>query len=344
MAQKRRYRRRLKPKAVLFLTMILLMMGVVICLICGCVFMESEAKEESTITTVITNSETSILSSETASSFDPSISEISVEPGTVSLEPGESTVVSVSALPDTKEEWSWIFCSDNEEVASVSDTGEIVGVSPGTAEISVTVKENETVSAKIAVTVCEKEESSQAESGTSSSPDSGLTYIDGVLIVNKTYSLPESYDPGVDATAKAAFDEMAEDAAKEGLSLYIASGYRSYSYQAGLYDRYVARDGKEAADTYSARPGHSEHQTGLAFDLNSISMDFAETEEGLWVAEHCYEYGFIIRYPSGKENVTGYQYEPWHIRYLGVELATKVWKSGLCLEEYFDITSVYAEE
>lgn len=171
----------------------------------------------------------------------------------------------------------------------------------------------------------------------------GITYVNGILIANKTYALPADYAPGVDAAAQAAFDQMAAAAAQEGLSLYISSGFRSYEYQAGLYQRYVQRDGQAAADTYSARPGHSEHQTGLAFDLNTIDDSFAATPEGQWVAQHCHEYGFLMRYPADKEDVTGYKYEPWHIRYLGVEAATAVAQSGLCLEEYLGIDSAYAQ-
>ena len=170
----------------------------------------------------------------------------------------------------------------------------------------------------------------------------GITYVGGVLIANKTYSLPQSYAPGVQKVAQDALNKMIKAAEKEGLNIFVRSGYRSYSYQKTLYNNYVSRDGKKAADRYSARPGHSEHQTGLAFDLNSLSQSFANSPEGKWVAKNCWKYGFIIRYPKGKEDVTGYMYEPWHVRYLGTELAKKVYDSGLCLEEYLGITSVYA--
>lgn len=171
----------------------------------------------------------------------------------------------------------------------------------------------------------------------------GATYIDGVLIVNKTYSLPSSFSPeGLLPECSAAFREMQSAASQKGLSLYISSGYRSFSSQKTIYNRYVKRDGVELADTYSARPGHSEHQTGLAIDLNTIKQSFANTAEGKWVAAHCHEYGFIIRYPKGKSHITGYCYEPWHLRYVGVETATKIYNSGLCLEEYYGITSVYS--
>lgn len=182
----------------------------------------------------------------------------------------------------------------------------------------------------------------------------GVTYIDGIMIVNKTYSIPESYEAPnangygycltclTDETLKA-FNEMKADAQSIGLNLYISSGYRSYTYQETLYNNYVSQDGKEEADTYSARPGHSEHQTGLAFDLNTIDDSFAYTEEGKWVKDNCYKYGLILRYPKGKEKETGYQYESWHLRYVGKDLAQKLYNNGnwITLEEHFNITSEY---
>lgn len=169
----------------------------------------------------------------------------------------------------------------------------------------------------------------------------GVTYVDGVLVANKTYSVPKSYGSGLTSETSAAFEKMKTAAEKEGIYLNIISGYRSYETQERLYNSYVERDGKAQADTYSARPGTSEHQTGLAMDLNSLSGSFGETKEGKWLAAHCAEYGFIIRYPQGKQSVTGYIYEPWHVRYLGVDTATKIYQSGLTLEEYYGITSSY---
>ena len=182
----------------------------------------------------------------------------------------------------------------------------------------------------------------------------GVTYVDGVMIVNKTYSLPETFRaPNSEVyefcttcltqETLDAFNEMQADAQSIGLNLYISSGFRSYNYQANLYNNYVAQDGVEAADTYSARPGHSEHQTGLAFDLNTIDDSFAYTEEGKWVKDNCQKYGLILRYPEGKENMTGYQYESWHLRYVGKELAEKLYNNGnwITLEEYYNLTSIY---
>lgn len=170
----------------------------------------------------------------------------------------------------------------------------------------------------------------------------GVTYVNGILIANKTYALPSSYNPGaLTAETQAAFNRMKNDAAAAGLNLWVCSGFRSYSYQDQLYNSYVARDGKAAADTYSARAGHSEHQTGLALDINMASDAFIGTPEAKWIAANCYKYGFILRYPQGKQNITGYKYEPWHVRYLGTETAKAVYDSELTLEEYLGIDSVY---
>ena len=172
--------------------------------------------------------------------------------------------------------------------------------------------------------------------------EGGFYYIDGILLVNKSYPLPDSYAPGgLTSETLSAFYRMQAAAASEGISLFVKSGYRSYIDQKIIYRDYSARDGAAAADRYSARPGHSEHQTGMAMDLNSLDFSFADTPEGIWLAAHCAEYGFIIRYPAGCEDKTGYVYEPWHVRYVGEELARKITDSGLCLEEYYGISSAY---
>lgn len=171
----------------------------------------------------------------------------------------------------------------------------------------------------------------------------GVTYIEGYLVVNKTYTLPSSYGNGLTNATTEAFNKMQAAAKVDGLNIYISSGFRSYSYQKTLYNNYVNRDGVTAADTYSARAGHSEHQSGLAFDVNTINDSFANTEEGKWLNDNCYKYGFILRYPKGKSDETGYQYEPWHFRYVGVELAEKLYNNGnwITVEDYFGITSKY---
>lgn len=173
-----------------------------------------------------------------------------------------------------------------------------------------------------------------------------VAYIDGILIANKTYSIPASYGNGLTQETTDALNTMRQDAAALGYNLYNSSGFRSYNYQRDLYNNYCARRGQAKADTFSARPGFSEHQTGLSLDLNTIDQEFASTPEGQWVTNNCQNYGFIIRYPKGKDHITGYIYEPWHIRYVGTELAQKLYNNGdwITLEEYFGISSVYPED
>ena len=160
------------------------------------------------------------------------------------------------------------------------------------------------------------------------------TYIDGILLVNKQHGLPSDFDDEDAEEAYTALQELQAAALLEDYQIPLLSGYRSYDYQVNLYQSYVEVDGTEAADRYSARPGYSEHQTGLCFDVGEISYAYGETQEGQWLAQHCAEYGFIIRYPEGKEHITGYTYEPWHIRYVGKEAATFIMNENITLEEY----------
>ena len=173
------------------------------------------------------------------------------------------------------------------------------------------------------------------------------------ILVNKHYYLDENYEPdnleeidrkyalsGMELVkeAKEAFENMAKDAKKEKLNIVAMSTYRSYDYQVSLYNRYAKQDGKEAADKYSGRPGHSEHQTGLAVDVFDNEIDytkFEKTNEFKWMEEHAQEYGFILRFPKDKENETGYIYESWHYRYVGVEAAKYIKENKITLEEYY---------
>lgn len=186
----------------------------------------------------------------------------------------------------------------------------------------------------------------------------GAYYVDGYLIVNKTYDLPSTWKPKnvwksvpssgfakepLDKDAYNAWKDMLSDSKAVGLNLWAQSGYRSYDYQNDLYNSYVKRKGKAAADKSSARPGNSEHQTGLAFDLNTITTAFKDTAEGKWVKNNCYLYGYILRYPENSTDKTGYIFEPWHIRYVGKDLAKKLYNNGnwITMEEYFGLKSEY---
>lgn len=170
------------------------------------------------------------------------------------------------------------------------------------------------------------------------------TFVKGQLIANKKYPLPKNFAPGESKAARADFNKMIVVARRSGIQLTAISTYRSFDYQTTLYNRYVKRDGKNVADRYSARPGYSEHQTGLAFDIGQVNQEkhwasdsFGDTKAGKWVAENAHLYGFVMRYPKGKDHITGYQHEPWHFRYVGQKIATQIYKDKLTLEEYLGI-------
>lgn len=181
------------------------------------------------------------------------------------------------------------------------------------------------------------------------------------IIVNKQRSMPANFTPNDlrqpdvtvrspgsnemllrDSTASAV-EAMVAAAAKEGINLMLVSGFRSYGLQQSVYNGNVAGEGRTNADKTSARPGHSEHQTGLAADIGATSRAceleacFGQTAEGQWLAAHGHTYGFVVRYPNGLEGVTGYTYEPWHMRFVGAELAAEIHKSGQTLEQFFDL-------
>lgn len=179
------------------------------------------------------------------------------------------------------------------------------------------------------------------------------------VLVNKSIMLPDGYVPAdltepqvafifsekaekrlMRAEAARALEQMFAAAKKDGLFLAGVSGYRSYQTQESLFNYYVSVQGEETARRYSAEPGHSEHQTGLAMDVSGstgyCAADdcFADTPEAKWLAQHAPEYGFIIRYPKGKESITGYAYESWHVRYIGKAMAADVVAKGVTLDEY----------
>lgn len=184
----------------------------------------------------------------------------------------------------------------------------------------------------------------------------------GILVlVNKTHKLPDGYVPNnliipnvafpysgnyekmhMRAVAAHALETMFNAAKKDGIKLYAQSGYRSFKRQTAIFAANVKRYGEKQASRVSAHPGTSEHQTGLAMDITSSDVNdlliqkFGDTKEGKWVALHAHEYGFIIRYPKGKEQITGYEYEPWHLRYVGKKVATYIYNHHITLEKYIE--------
>lgn len=185
------------------------------------------------------------------------------------------------------------------------------------------------------------------------------------VLVNKQFSLPKDYKPdelvfpNIDyifsekldkrklrKEAAEAIEIMFKGAAEDQIFLLGVSAYRSNATQKALFERYVKRDGEAKARTYSALPGHSEHETGLAIDVTGsdgkcAAQDcFGDTKEATWLAEHAAEYGFIIRYPKGEQDITGYKYEPWHLRYVGSTVSQEIAENGLTLEEYYNAVPV----
>src|SRR5699024_6538905 len=183
-----------------------------------------------------------------------------------------------------------------------------------------------------------------------------------MAVVNKTFSLPENYEPldltvpdvrfpfeeddpkkQLRAVAAEGLEELFADAEKDGIFLFGLSGYRSYDRQVAIFASNVERHGEDHANTYSARAGESEHQTGLVMDVTTESVgfdlvtDLGEKQEGIWLAENAHKHGFTIRYPKGKEDITKYQYEPWHLRYVGEKAATAMYENKQTLEEYLNI-------
>ena len=166
--------------------------------------------------------------------------------------------------------------------------------------------------------------------------------LDIQMVVNKKHKLPADYNPGENPNAGEKVRELIKKMQELGFSISNQySGFRSYEYQTKLYQNYVNKDGKEAADTYSARPGYSEHQTGLAFDIlngaGGLLGENPQDEKAIeWLHSHAHEYGFIVRFQEGKEAITGYQAEAWHLRYVG-DIAEQIYTSKLTLEEYFGV-------
>lgn len=168
---------------------------------------------------------------------------------------------------------------------------------------------------------------------------------DGVIVVNKKHPLPAGYNHGEDAEAAAGLRELISNAQANGVHLIGSwSGFRDFATQTTLYANYVAANGKVAADTFSARPGYSEHQSGLAFDVKDSSGNLYRIDDANynyasdWVAQNAWKFGFVVRYLDAWQPITGYEGEPWHLRYLGVDLAKKVFDSGQPLEQYLSVS------
>lgn len=337
---------------------------------------EALSSESSTEVTALTADSTSITTTTDTTAPQPlppgSVTGLTLSFYDTALRIGDGPVMPIVRMsPEDAEDKSEKWESTDPKVATVDGLGNITPVGAGNCIVRVTSVNNPAVFAEVKVSVADPNAAATAmtkapgEAGTAETTQTeaakpaetaanagrddikvvdGITYIQDVMIVNKTYSLPQSYNPGgMTADTLAAFGELQAAAKADGFTITSVSDFRSYETQDTLYHNYVARDGQAAADTFSARAGHSEHQTGMAIDCNWAGDAFNTTPEAKWLADNAWKYGFIIRYPQNKESITGFKYESWHIRYLGKDMAKKVYDSGLCLEEYFNIDSKYAE-
>ncbi|MVO98906.1 M15 family metallopeptidase [Paenibacillus lutrae] len=263
-------------------------------------------------------------------------------------------------------------CSDNKETGGTASSTNPSATPDTTATASPTPSPSSSPSDKPSTSPSESGKPAATASpkatapaaGGGSSPASADPQSVSVL-VNKEYKLPDNYKPA-DLTypdvpflfkekiekrmmrqeAAGALEKMFAGAKKDGINLAGVSAYRSHATQTTLFNRYVQKDGEEAAKKYSAVPGHSEHETGLSIDISgstgACAADdcFAGTPEAKWLADNAQNYGFIVRYPKGKENITGYQYEPWHMRYVGTKIAKEIHSKNTTMEEYFNSTAV----
>jgi zinc D-Ala-D-Ala carboxypeptidase len=293
--------------------------------------------------------------------------ELSTTSASLILSPGAQHKLTVTALAKdgSKKELSGdpqvSYISSSKELASVAADGTIQVSSQARtgSSLQVTVQ-YQGLKKEIPITV----KYALAETITTAAGGSQVVTNpkDVAVVVNKSRALPADYAPPASelvepnvpftfkeksekklmrAEAAKALETLFEQAAKEQIKLAGVSAYRSYTSQRSIYANNVKTQGEQTASKYSAKPGQSEHQTGLAIDVSSASAKFAleesfgATTEGKWLAANAHKFGYILRYPKGKESITGYNYEPWHIRYVGVELAKEIKERGITLEEYF---------
>lgn len=262
-------------------------------------------------------------------------------------------------------------CGNKSEVTPSSSPTPTVAATP-TATVSSSAEATPTTPVTPSATVTPKPSAKPPASPAASSapPKNGEMQVIArpesiTVLVNKQNMLPSSYEPKdlvypniaftfsekndkrkMRQVAATAIEKLFAGAAKDGIPLAGVSAYRSYATQKALFDSYVKQDGLEKAKTYSAVPGTSEHETGLAIDVSGSNGKcaaadcFGGTKEAIWLEKHAAEYGFIIRYPQGKTAITGYQYEPWHLRYVGTDIANEIQSKNLTMEEYYHTVPV----
>ena len=243
-----------------------------------------------------------------------------------------SDIVSL-AIEDKKVDWNQFFCGDDASKVTLKvDDSEVEYGKEGSYPIQVSLQDAHGNSRN-------KDSIVEISSTPHIIKNAEATYIKDILIVNKLHSIPADFASGENAEASEQIKKLITDMQNMGYDVSSNySGFRTHKEQIDLYNQYVQNHGQEEADKFSARPGYSEHETGLSFDLKDKDDNLLEAKkEADWISKNAHKYGFIVRYPEGKEAITGYISEPWHLRYVGVKTATDIYLSGLCLEEYLDV-------
>lgn len=285
------------------------------------------------------------------------VSSITLSVTSVQLAVGQSKQPIVTMHPSNASDKSERWNSSNPAVATVDGSGSIRAVAPGKCTVTVASVSDPAVTADVAVIVSAAASTSPPPSSQKPEEPAGefaawnRSHGFSMMVINRDNPIPEGYRPQictyqsfqVDERALPHLKELLSDAYEAGAGLWVASGYRDIALQTRLYNRkvdlflnqgYDEAEARAKAATIVAKPGTSEHNTGLSVDFNNVDTDFCQTKGYRWLMAHAADYGFIQRYPTGKEDITHVIYEPWHFRYVGVENAKAIRDSGLCLEEY----------
>lgn len=299
----------------------------------------------------------------TVLSPDIPVSSMESNEDSITLTVWQEKHLTVTVYPEDATDKGKIWSSSDPDIAVVDSSGKIRAVSSGRCTVTAASTSNPDISCEISVTVVASSSSSQSPASSSSESSSQATTFNGdfaswnqncdwsMMVINNNNPISDGYKPQlvsyqsiqIDQRVLPHLQEMMEAASADGAGLWLASGYRDIALQTKLYNRkvnqflnkgYSKQDALIEAATIVAKPGTSEHHTGLAVDFNNVSDDFRDTKGYRWLTEHAAEYGFIERYPTDKQSITNVIYEPWHFRYVGVENAKAIQDSGLCLEEY----------
>ena len=237
-----------------------------------------------------------------------------------------------------------LVTSNKENESSKSDEIEFDGEGEGSIQLTYTLENGKSVARDLKVKVVKAEDSKDNQefitgNGKKMKRENGAFMVDGLPVINNVLKVSETFDPGESHEAKKAMDKMIAGAKKEGIHLEIVGGYRNWSQQKSGYESYFKLVGEKTAERYWAKAGSGDSQSGQSYDLNYMQPQLIDTAAGKWLDQNCYKYGFVIRFPKGEEEMTGFAYQPWHVRYVGDKLAAKLYNQGawISIERYLGL-------